>query len=93
MSDCSLVELCRQPRLPGGDHYLVSRLKLRIKGITYRHLQERPVDTEALLDTELQQIPGLVLGQLDNGLRYVILPNKVPPNRVEAHLEMHVGGS
>lgn len=49
------------------------------------------VDVEQLLDQQLEQIPGMTLGQLDNGLRYVILPNKVPPNRFEAHLEMHVG--
>jgi hypothetical protein len=49
------------------------------------------VDVEQLLDQKLQQMPGMTLGQLDNGLRYVILPNKVPPNRFEAHLEMHVG--
>ncbi len=52
---------------------------------------ELAVDVEQLLDQELAQIPGLTLGQLDNGLRYVIMPNKVPPNRFEAHLEMHVG--
>lgn len=49
------------------------------------------MDVEQLLDQKLEQIPGMTLGQLDNGLRYVILPNKVPPNRFEAHLEMHVG--
>ena len=49
------------------------------------------VDVEQLLDQKLEQMPGMTLGQLDNGLRYVILPNKVPPNRFEAHLEMHVG--
>ena len=30
-------------------------------------------------------------GRLSNGLRYVVLPNKVPGDRFEAHLEMHVG--
>lgn len=49
-------------------------------------------DVEAFLDQELPVAPTLKLGQLDNGLRYVILPNKLPPNRFEAHLEMHVGG-
>jgi len=28
---------------------------------------------------------------LENGLRYVIFPNKTPPNRFEAHLEVHAG--
>lgn len=42
----------------------------------------------------LQPIPGdprLVTGQLDNGFRYVLLPNKLPPQRFEAHLEVHAG--
>ena len=34
---------------------------------------------------------SLVTGQLDNGLRYVIFPNTLPPTRFEAHLEMHAG--
>jgi predicted Zn-dependent peptidase len=32
-----------------------------------------------------------VRGHLSNGLRYVVLPNNVPGERFEAHLEMHVG--
>ena len=32
-----------------------------------------------------------MVGQLENGLRYVILPNKLPPKRFEAHLEVHAG--
>ncbi|EFJ12171.1 hypothetical protein SELMODRAFT_446750 [Selaginella moellendorffii] len=43
------------------------------------------------LKNMLPSHPKLHRGQLDNGLRYVILPNKVPPNRFEAHMEMHVG--
>ena len=39
----------------------------------------------------MPQHPDLVTGQLKNGLRYVILPNKTPPNRFEAHLEVHAG--
>jgi len=35
--------------------------------------------------------PDLVRGVLPNGLRYVVLPNRVPPNRFEAHLELHCG--
>jgi predicted Zn-dependent peptidase len=46
---------------------------------------------EALLDRDLAQHPDLTVGQLDNGLRFVILPNSVPPNRFEAHLELHAG--
>ena len=53
--------------------------------------QEAPHAVEVLLDEELPSLPELELGQLDNGLRYVILPNKVPANRFEAHLEIHAG--
>lgn len=42
-------------------------------------------------DQQLEQHPDLVLGELENGLRYAILPNRVPANRFEAHLEIHVG--
>ena len=48
-------------------------------------------DTDQLLNTELQQHSGLVQGQLSNGLKYVILPNAVPPERFEAHLEICAG--
>merc|ERR1719181_927812 len=48
-------------------------------------------DTAQLLSTTLPQHPALLRGQLPNGLRYVVLPNKTPANRFEAHLEMHVG--
>lgn len=48
-------------------------------------------DLSALLDSELPEHPDLVQGQLENGLKYVILPNSVPPKRFEAHLEIHVG--
>ncbi|KAL9347677.1 hypothetical protein Peur_059043 [Populus x canadensis] len=43
------------------------------------------------LHSELQCHPKLHRGQLKNGLRYLILPNKVPPNRFEAHMEVHAG--
>uniref|UniRef100_A0A0V0J145 Stromal processing peptidase, chloroplastic n=1 Tax=Solanum chacoense TaxID=4108 RepID=A0A0V0J145_SOLCH len=46
---------------------------------------------EQFLSTELPSHPKLYRGQLKNGLRYLILPNKVPPNRFEAHMEVHVG--
>lgn len=49
------------------------------------------VDVEALLNTELEQHKDLVLGELTNGLKYVILPNAVPPERFEAHLEICAG--
>ncbi|KAK9270537.1 hypothetical protein L1049_026118 [Liquidambar formosana] len=46
---------------------------------------------EGFLISELPSHPKLYRGQLKNGLRYLILPNKVPPNRFEAHMEVHVG--
>ncbi|XP_028771998.1 stromal processing peptidase, chloroplastic [Neltuma alba] len=46
---------------------------------------------QAFLSSELPSHPKLHRGQLKNGLRYLILPNKVPPKRFEAHLEVHVG--
>ncbi|XP_012463776.2 stromal processing peptidase, chloroplastic [Gossypium raimondii] len=48
-------------------------------------------ELEEFLSTELPSNPKLHRGQLKNGLRYLILPNKVPPNRFEAHMEVHVG--
>lgn len=53
---------------------------------------EAPTATvEELLATELVQNDKLEVGHLENGLRYVILPNRAPPNRFEAHLEVHAG--
>ncbi|KAI3463546.1 hypothetical protein Pfo_020209 [Paulownia fortunei] len=46
---------------------------------------------EKFLRFELLSHPKLHRGQLKNGLRYLILPNKVPPHRFEAHMEVHVG--
>eukprot|EP00879_Flechtneria_rotunda_P011618 GHRR01012135.1.p1 GENE.GHRR01012135.1~~GHRR01012135.1.p1 ORF type:complete len:964 (+),score=341.69 GHRR01012135.1:177-3068(+) len=48
-------------------------------------------DARTLLQTPVRGNPDLVTGQLDNGLRYVILPNPTPPQRFEAHLEVHAG--
>ena len=45
----------------------------------------------SLLDEELPAHEDIHRGRLANGLRYVVLPNKVPGDRFEAHLEMHVG--
>lgn len=36
---------------------------------------------DEFLNAELPSHPKLCRGQLKNGLRYLILPNKVPPNR------------
>ncbi|CAL9028320.1 unnamed protein product [Prunus brigantina] len=48
-------------------------------------------ELEGFLSSEIPSHPKLYRGQLKNGLRYLILPNKVPPNRFEAHMEVHVG--
>lgn len=52
---------------------------------------EGGIDFMEFLRTELPSHPKLYRGQLKNGLRYIILPNKVPPNRFEAHMEVHAG--
>eukprot|EP00878_Enallax_costatus_P011210 GHUV01011706.1.p1 GENE.GHUV01011706.1~~GHUV01011706.1.p1 ORF type:complete len:352 (+),score=99.59 GHUV01011706.1:95-1150(+) len=48
-------------------------------------------DTSVLLKQPVKGNDQLVTGQLANGLRYVLLPNPTPPERFEAHLEVHVG--
>ncbi|XP_020590342.1 stromal processing peptidase, chloroplastic [Phalaenopsis equestris] len=48
-------------------------------------------ELESFLNSPLPSHPKLHRGQLKNGLRYLILPNKVPANRFEAHMEVHVG--
>lgn len=53
--------------------------------------QLQTTELEGFLSTELPSNPKLHRGQLKNGLRYLILPNKVPLNRFEAHMEVHVG--
>jgi zinc protease len=40
---------------------------------------------------ELAPDPALVQGQLENGLRYVLLPNPTPKNRISMHLDVQVG--
>jgi predicted Zn-dependent peptidase len=46
---------------------------------------------QELLGMQLEQNDALQLGSLENGLRWVILPNRSPPARFEAHLEVHAG--
>ncbi|GJS89789.1 stromal processing peptidase chloroplastic [Tanacetum coccineum] len=48
-------------------------------------------ELQGFLGSELPSHPKLYRGQLENGLRYLILPNKVPQNRFEAHMEVHAG--
>ena len=52
---------------------------------------ESNTSVQQLLSEKLEQADNLRLGQLENGLKYVMLPNKLPPQRFEAHLEMHAG--
>ena len=55
-------------------------------------LQESQVSGVPNIPNErLQEHPELVRGKLSNGFEYVILPNGTPPQRFEAHLEMHAG--
>ncbi len=42
-------------------------------------------------DAPLPEHPGLVAGALPNGLRFSILRNKIPANRIFATLEVHAG--
>lgn len=43
-------------------------------------------ELEGFLGSELPSHPKLYRGQLNNGLRYLILPNKVPANRFDIPL-------
>uniref|UniRef100_A0A803M7P2 Chloroplast processing enzyme n=1 Tax=Chenopodium quinoa TaxID=63459 RepID=A0A803M7P2_CHEQI len=64
---------------------------LEKSGLEFLDPEVRRVEVEEALNSELPSHPKLYRGQLKNGLRYIILPNKVPPNRFEAHMEVHVG--
>lgn len=48
-------------------------------------------EVETLLKQPVGREKDLVVGELANGFKYVILPNKLPPGRFEAHLEVHAG--
>ncbi|KAI8567819.1 hypothetical protein RHMOL_Rhmol02G0151200 [Rhododendron molle] len=54
-------------------------------------LEMERIEFETILSSKLPSHPKLYRGQLRNGLRYLILPNKVPANRFEAHMKVHVG--
>ncbi|KAH7857604.1 hypothetical protein Vadar_014497 [Vaccinium darrowii] len=54
-------------------------------------LEMERTELERILGSKLPSHPKLYRGQLRNGLRYLILPNKVPANRFEAHMKVHVG--
>ena len=46
---------------------------------------------EAILRQKLPSHPDVRRGTLPSGMKYVVLRNCMPPERFEAHLEMHVG--
>lgn len=46
---------------------------------------------ETTAEDELPVHPDVRSGVLDNGLPYIILPNKSPPGRFEAHLQVFSG--
>ncbi|KAI4339987.1 hypothetical protein MLD38_024869 [Melastoma candidum] len=71
--------------LPGG---LLEKQEL---GIFDLEREAAELGLENFLKSDLPSHPKLYRGQLGNGLRYLILPNKVPPSRFEAHMEVHVG--
>lgn len=52
---------------------------------------DAPQHVDHLLSRSLEWHPDLRMGTLDNGLQYVLLPNQIPPERFEAHLEIHAG--
>ncbi|WOK95316.1 stromal processing peptidase, chloroplastic [Canna indica] len=60
-------------------------------GLTSWDPEVEKAELEGFLNAPLPSHPKLYRGQLKNGLRYIILPNKVPANRFEAHMEVHVG--
>ncbi|MEE4355348.1 MAG: insulinase family protein [Desulfococcaceae bacterium] len=41
--------------------------------------------------SELAPDPALIFGKLDNGLRYVLMPNSTPKDRVSMHLHVQAG--
>ncbi|CAA3007098.1 stromal processing peptidase, chloroplastic [Olea europaea var. sylvestris] len=61
------------------------------QGLDFLDPEVERTEFKQFLSYELPSHPKLHKGQLKNGLRYIILPNKVPPNRCEAHMEVHVG--
>ncbi|KAK9135528.1 hypothetical protein Syun_014858 [Stephania yunnanensis] len=60
-------------------------------GLKFLDLEVERAELEGFLGSPLPSHLKLHRGQLKNGLRYLILPNKVPAHRFEAHMEVHVG--
>lgn len=81
-------------KTPGRPHNLQVHDKSPYVGAQQVDEQEDvKASLESLLQQKFEQNPQLVTGELENGLRYVILPNKIPPKRFEAHLEIHAGAA
>ena len=51
----------------------------------------KEVSSPGIAMKELLPDPSLVQGQLENGLRYVLLANSTPENRISMHLDVQVG--
>ncbi|PKA52843.1 hypothetical protein AXF42_Ash001824 [Apostasia shenzhenica] len=64
---------------------------LEKQGLGFWDPETEKADFESFLSSSLPSHPKLHRGQLRNGLRYLIHGNKVPANRFEAHMEVHVG--
>lgn len=54
---------------------------LEKQGLDFLDPEINSADLQGFLNSELPSHPKLYRGQLKNGLRYLILPNKVPANR------------
>ncbi|RZC54766.1 hypothetical protein C5167_013622 [Papaver somniferum] len=61
------------------------------QGVDFLDPEASKADLEGFLRYPLPSHPKLHRGQLENGLRYIILPNKFPGERFEAHMEIHAG--
>eukprot|EP00210_Caulerpa_lentillifera_P004547 g4337.t1 len=82
----NLHRWCGEPR-----PMLLFRFKRRSSSFVISATMVSSQDSQSFLEKELPFHSDLVLGELENGMRYVIFPNKTPPNRFEAHLEVHAG--
>lgn len=78
-------------RLPDEtEHLSLLHWKAQWRAAT-RCLVQWPEPPPGLGDKTLPVHPGIRRGVLPNGMRYVILRNAMPPQRFEAHIELHVG--
>lgn len=59
------------------------------QGSIYWDPEMEKLELEGFLGSKLPPHPKLHRGRLKNGLRYFILPNKVPANRFDAFNSVH----